>query len=160
MSAGSLVTFVRDSNRIEGIHRDPTRQEIEAHTELLALDTLSIEAVETFVSRIQPDAKLRRRAGLSVRVGPHRAARGGPQIERELAELLTLICNTVGGNGALLPWKAHVEYETLHPFSDGNGRSGRALWAWQMLREGRDPFAIDVLRALYYQSLDWGRGRL
>ena len=32
------------------------------------------------------------------------------------------------------PWKAHAEYEFIHPFIDGNGRSGRAVWLWMMVK--------------------------
>ena len=34
--------------------------------------------------------------------------------------------------GMLDAWTAHCEYEALHPFTDGNGRSGRAIWLWLM----------------------------
>lgn len=56
--------------------------------------------------------------------------------------------------GELTPMRAHVEYETLHPFMDGNGRSGRVLWAWQMRRDGRDPLQLGFLHAFYYQALN------
>ena len=51
------------------------------------------------------------------------------------------------------PWKMHVDFETLHPFMDGNGRTGRALWAWHMRRLDLDPFALSFLHRFYYQTL-------
>lgn len=155
MSEGSLVAFVRDSNRIERLFHDPTREEIEAHTELLALPAVTAADLDRFVARVQPGATLRGHSGMNVRVGAHVPPVGGPEIMRELYELLSTL-----GDPDYSPWQIHVEYETLHPFTDGNGRSGRALWAWQMLRQGRDPFAIDLLRQMYYDALEWGRGRL
>ena len=50
------------------------------------------------------------------------------------------------------PWVFHVQYERLHPFTDGNGRSGRALWAWQMMRR-REGLALGFLHRFYYQTL-------
>jgi hypothetical protein len=37
------------------------------------------------------------------------------------------------------------------------GRSGRALWAWQMVNTGIDPFGLGFLHTFYYQALDAGR---
>ena len=65
-----------------------------------------------------------------------------------------------------MPIKSYLEtaalrgqcaYEMLHPFMDGNGRSGRALWAWMMLRLGQDPFALLFLHRFYYQTLENSR---
>lgn len=47
------------------------------------------------------------------------------------------------------PWEVHIAYEMLHPFTDGNGRSGRMLWAWQMRN-----FPLDFLHTFYYQTLN------
>jgi Fic family protein len=55
--------------------------------------------------------------------------------------------------GDLSPFAAHVRYEHLHPFTDGNGRSGRAIWAWQMLYQGRGEIPLGFLHHFYYQSI-------
>jgi hypothetical protein len=151
-SRGSLVAFVVESNRIEGIHRDPLDREISAHETFLELPEVTVPALERFVDAVA-GASLRTLPGMNVIVGPHKPPPGGPKIEAELSELLGSITNP----GLATPWEIHVEYESLHAFTDGNGRSGRALWAWQTLREGRDPFALPFLRRVYYDALDWGR---
>jgi hypothetical protein len=37
------------------------------------------------------------------------------------------------------PLEAHIKFETVHPFVDGNGRTGRMLMWWQELHEGALP---------------------
>lgn len=33
-------------------------------------------------------------------------------------------------------WQAHIEYENIHPFEDGNGRTGRCIMNWQRMMHG------------------------
>lgn len=49
-------------------------------------------------------------------------------------------------------WQAHVRFEHIHPFDDGNGRVGRLLWLIKALEEGYD-YSIPFLHAFYYQTL-------
>ncbi|HEX5591981.1 MAG TPA: Fic family protein [Solirubrobacterales bacterium] len=143
-----LREFVRESNRIEGITRDPEPYELEAHQRLIACDYLTLKSVEDFVFDIC-GKRLRREPGMNVRVGPHVPPPGGPEIPNALDYILTRI-----NQRSLNPYEAHVYYETLHPFMDGNGRSGRAIWNWQMQRERHDPYALPFLHRFYYQALD------
>lgn len=34
--------------------------------------------------------------------------------------------------------KFHVDFENIHPFEDGNGRTGRILWQWHRAQMGLD----------------------
>lgn len=146
---GDVVAFISESNRIENIVRSPTREEIEEALRFLELRVVTVGELEKFVSVYQPDARLRREYGHNVRVGTHVAPAGGPDIETHLELLLKNLVH---------PFLMHVAYETLHPFSDGNGRSGRMLWAWQMIREMRWPgLRLGFLHAWYYQSLEFSR---
>lgn len=147
-----LIDFVTESNRIEGILRAPAQEEIAAHDAVLACETLRVADLVAFVGVCQPDARLRGTNDVPrVRVGNYIAPRSGPHIVDWLADLLARI-----KSGAASPWHAHVEYETLHPFTDGNGRSGRAVWLWQMTLIGRQRQALGLgfLHAYYYQTLD------
>lgn len=140
-----LKGFIWESNRIEGILRNPTQEEIVAHEVFLANKEITVVDLESFVSIIQPGAVLRRTVGLDVRVGNHIAPSGGPEIEERLVKLLQKV-----NNHLLDSYRVHLIYEILHPFIDGNGRSGRVLWLWQM--GGKAP--IGFLHMFYYQALE------
>ena len=144
-----LEEFVRQSNAIEGITRIPSSRELFAHQAFLDLPHITVAAIEALVA-VLANAPLRRDAGMDVRVGRHIPPPGGPHIETELADLLARI-----NDGEIGSWRAHVEYETLHPFMDGNGRSGRTIWLW--MRQGNQLPPLSFLQAFYYQTLGESR---
>ena len=60
----------------------------------------------------------------------------------------------------------HYRFEAIHPFADGNGRTGRALALWELYRRGFDThhiFSVDEFywenRPRYYAALDAVRAR-
>lgn len=146
-----LRDFVIGSNAIESIWREPTDLEIDAHRELLSRERITLVAVRAFHGLIAPGKPLRDKYGMDVRVGDYVAPGGGPGIYGELETLLAEV------NTSTNPWLMHVKFEALHPFMDGNGRTGRALWAWQMQRIGFDPLTLPFLHRFYYQTLENAR---
>jgi hypothetical protein len=134
-----IVAFIAESNKIEGILREPTQKEIDEFIRFMGVESVTIDELARFVSVYQPNARLRDRIGLDVRVGNYLPPKGGAGIVTMLQQLLFEDLNA---------YEMHIEYEKLHPFTDGNGRSGRALWAWKQ----RD-LKLGFLHKFYYQTL-------
>lgn len=145
-----IRAFVAESNRIEGITREPTDAEVKATVEFLGIDPPAVIGLANLVSAYAPGSGLRDQPGMNVRVGRYVAPPGGPDMYDDLDAIL--------GRSAMPhadPWCIHCQYEVLHPFTDGNGRSGRALWAWMMVREhGDGGLALGFLHRFYYQTLE------
>lgn len=56
--------------------------------------------------------------------------------------------------------KFHLEFENVHPFNDGNGRIGRVLINWQLIRFGFPPIIIrNKEKSDYYDSFAFYRDR-
>jgi len=142
-----IATFVEESNFIEGIYRESTEAELLMMTSFIDLEVVTVDTLVAFVQVHQPDAKLRLN-GEMVYVGGHTPPPGGQNILYALQNILDKV-----NAGTLTPYTAHVEYEMLHPFTDCNGRSGRALWLWMM--NGSAP--LGFLHTFYYQTLDGAR---
>jgi len=150
--ADRLLKFIKESNAIENIHRDPTKKEIKEYNRFLDLDAVTIQDLEKFVSVNAPGHILRDREGVNVYIGGQCAPLGGASLPYKLLTIL----DDMEEAGA---YSTHVKYEHLHPFTDGNGRSGRALWLWQTkkLYEYIPHFRLGFLLENYYQGLQHAR---
>ena len=140
-----IAAFVRESNRIEGILREPTPLEIRATEEFLDAPPSTVR-LKALVAVLQPNARIRDQDGMNVSVGSHIAPSGGSKIVPALEAILERVYRWD------YVYHVHHDYETLHPFTDGNGRSGRAIWLWQMVHQS-DGAPLGFLHHWYYQSL-------
>jgi Fic family protein len=140
---------VAESLRIEGVNRPPTDDEIREHQRFTHLESLSISELEAFLKVYRPGARLRLYPGQdNIIFGSHVPPKSGEHIATQLQALLSCI------NAKKIDWwHAHIEFETLHPFSDGNRRLGRAI-ASNMLHATRPSRAhLGFLHAFYLQTL-------
>ena len=103
---------------------------------------------------------------IGVRVGRH-----VPPPAHEVSGLMRELLDW--WNGPSGPWSpvitsaiVHFRFEDIHPFADGNGRTGRMLALWELYRRGFDThhiFSVDEYywedRPRYYRALQEVRER-
>lgn len=82
-----------------------------------------------------------RRKGEYVRVGTH-IAPAPEHVERMIESVLAEYSSDVSKYFIEKISKFHLDFETIHPFNDGNGRIGRVLICFQLLRLGFPPIII------------------
>jgi len=147
--AEEIYAFAKESNEIENIHSEERHKDHAiALTEFLDLDEISIGDLTAFVSKVQPGTFLRTAPDHNVWIGGHQAAPAHISLE-----LLNNLLLDIKEKKNLDAWDIHCKYEIIHPFLDVNGRSGRCLWAWMMLKYHNYYGDMKFLRMFYYQTL-------
>ena len=93
-----------------------------------------------------------RKTGEYVRVGTH-VAPAPERVVSMIEDILNYYDNSLDKNFLDKIAKFHLDFETIHPFCDGNGRIGRVLVNYQLLRLGLPMIIIrDKEKARYYKS--------
>lgn len=163
-----IFNFVKESNMIENIHRDPTTEELEAFMSFTSLEKLDLTSLCEYVEEIAK-AEIRSGIGMNVYVGTYTPPSGGSHIVARTQDILGHANDMRGETDhedeycfdtrdlVNLYQKridnafwVHQIYEHTHPFMDGNGRSGRAIWYWMMRGELG---GISFLHRWYYSTL-------
>jgi Fic family protein len=98
---------------------------------------------------------------IAVRVGKHVPPAAG-DVSPRMFELLEWWNQKAASLSPVLSSAIlHYQFEWIHPFADGNGRTGRALALWELYRRGFDShhiFSVDEYywedRPAYYEALD------
>ncbi len=150
----NVIRYIKESNKIEGLLHEPTSGDLHEWVRFMELDEVSIRDLEKFVMiHTGAENRLRDRTSDNHMIGG-RHMTGGPQIIMHLDELLEDV-----NLHRINPFHAHCAFELLHPFTDGNGRSGRMLWHWHMAKVYPDTYnsrlRIGFLHRFYYQTLQY-----
>ena len=124
-----------------------------AKTEALTMETILL-LHKMLLGNIRDDIAGRlRKAGEWVRVGQH-IAPDPAQLDRLLEDALLEFRGSGRENIITRVARFHLTFEHIHPFVDGNGRIGRVLNNYLLIREDHVPINIRfVERGHYYEAL-------
>lgn len=118
----------------------------------LSLDMLLL-LHKMLISNIRDDIAGRiRHAGEWVRVGSHIAA-DPADLAKLIQEMFISYQTSSQENIIKRIARFHLTFEHIHPFVDGNGRIGRVLNNYLLIREGHVPINIKFIdRSIYYDA--------
>ncbi len=125
-----------------------------SHTEVLKLHRI-------LAGRVMDQGEAGKYRTIRVRVGTYIAPPPG-DVRRLMSDLLAWWKKEAAALSPILSAAiVHHQFETIHPFADGNGRAGRMLSLWELYRRGFDNhhiFSIDEFywenRPRYYSALE------
>lgn len=129
-----IEDYIHQSNLIEGFDKvDADRLLMKAWKRLLHVDQLDnriVKLTQRTIVHHQDDMELPER-------GHYRTMNVwvGGQMGKPPAHLARLMDDWLEVDNRN-PIAAHIEFEHIHPFADGNGRTGRLLMWWMQAKRG------------------------
>lgn len=149
------IDYIRESNLIEGI--DSASEDLkswDAWRWLRKQEVITQPVLLELHKRITKGQLPKTQSGhyrtVNVYVGDDMPP--PPQIAQ--GQIYGLLMDLADHWQTLDPRDVHVRFEKIHPFIDGNGRTGRMLWWWHELKKGQEPTLIrsnETDRHYYYQ---------
>ena len=142
----------REIFEAKNLARVVTYTDKRAKEQELNLDVI-LSLHKMLISNIRDDIAGRfRKKGEYVRVGSHIAP--GPEEVVERMEKILAEYNAKSSTHIIKRIaKLHLDFEYTHPFCDGNGRIGRVINNYLLIREGYVPINIKFIdRAKYYNA--------
>lgn len=143
-SSKKIKEFLRESNHIEGVYDDfAVDDAFKAWKYLVKRDDLTLPLIlkihKILMKRLWPEIAGNLRME-NVYVGSHVC----PPWELVRGLISEWIEKYGKANTEEEILEAHIEFERRHPFLDGNGRTGRLIMLWQLVKAG---LPIKIIKA-------------
>lgn len=150
---GRTLTAVSDRARREVVNYFAALRHIEKHAGKKTLtheDVLRLHKI--IAGRVMEQEEAGRYRTMRVRVGAY----SPPPPELVSGLMFELLEWWNKDSGSLTPILSsaivHYQFEAIHPFADGNGRTGRALALWELYRRGFDTHHIFSVDEYYWEE--------
>jgi Fic family protein len=150
---GRTLTAVPDRARREVVNYFAALRHIEKHAGKKTItheDVLRLHKI--IAGRVMEQGEAGRYRTIRVRVGSY----SPPPPERVSGMMFELLEWWNKDSGSLTPVLSsaivHYQFEAIHPFADGNGRTGRALALWELYRRGFDTHHIFSVDEYYWEG--------
>lgn len=142
MADPNLHEFLRESNAIEGEHSEQALKDaLKAWEHLKTQQEINrqnvCETQRLLLTNLRPAVAGHfrlRNVGVGIFVAPSCG-----EVPRLFNNLIQHVPET---EGEIKQW--HISFEKIHPFEDGNGRTGRIIMNWQRQRAGLPLLVIHV----------------
>jgi Fic family protein len=150
---GRTLTAVPDRARREVVNYFAALRHIEKHAGKKTItheDVLRLHKI--IAERVMEQGEAGRYRTIRVRVGSYTP----PPPELVSGLMFELLEWWNKDSGSLTPVLSsaivHYQFEAIHPFADGNGRTGRALALWELYRRGFDTHHIFSVDEYYWEG--------
>jgi Fic family protein len=162
LEEGRSLPVVTERSKREVLNYFAALRFVEKHQDRKRISQQDVLALHALIaSDVMDQGSAGRYRTIAVRVGSY-VPPPPQQVSGLMAELLDW------WNKAAVTWSPvisaaviHYRFEEIHPFADGNGRTGRAMALWELYRRGFDThhiFSVDEFywedRSRYYEALD------
>ena len=154
--------YIKSSNAIEGItSEEEIEQSLLAWAYLEQLDVLKhvdIMRIQKIITLHQDNLKPSDRGWYRGMGGNITNVQVGGRIAPDYSLVEDLMKNWLYDVPEMTPLTAHIRFESIHPFTDGNGRTGRMLYWFICKKRGMKPYRYNAdnqkNREAYYRLFE------